>query len=46
VYEKLASTDNTNIDSLLLMLADRKINFNDTPKSIDLKIYDIIGEFL
>jgi hypothetical protein len=38
--------DNTNMENLLLMRKDKKINLTDTPKSIDLKIYEIIGKFL
>lgn len=32
------------IENLVLMLKERIIGFNDTPESINLKIYDIIGK--
>ena len=43
VYEDLAKLEKTNIDNLVLMLKDKKINHTDTPKSINLKVYDLIG---
>lgn len=42
VYERLAKLEETQIECLVLMHNSKKINYNDTPKSLNLKILDII----
>lgn len=43
MYEDLAVKHCTQADGIVLMLKDKVINYHDTPASINLKIYDIIG---
>lgn len=46
IYETLAAKHSTSAENIMLMLKDRTISYKDTPSSINLKIYDIIGQFL
>ena len=43
IFEKLSVIENASVHNLFLMLKDKKIQPEDTPESVDLKIYDIIG---
>lgn len=43
IFENLAKIENTSVENLVLMLKERIINFSDTPASVNLKAYDIIG---
>lgn len=38
--------EETDIENLVLILEDKKIDYKATPHSIDLQVYDIIGLFL
>jgi hypothetical protein len=43
IFEKLAKLENTQKEFLILSVEDRLIKFNDTPASIKLKTFHIIG---
>jgi hypothetical protein len=44
IFERLAEIENAGIENLVLMLKDRIISFTDTPASVNLKAYDILGK--
>ncbi len=44
VFEELAKRENTNMENIVLMLKERILKFSDTPESVDLKIFDVLGK--
>ena len=46
IFEDLAKIENTQMETLVLMLAEKILQFSDTPASVDLQIGDILGRKL
>ena len=46
ILDELAKIEKTNAENLMLMLSDKPINFYDTPLSINLRVTDILGNYV